>query len=133
MRAEADRLGLDVDVDSAGTGDWHVGEPPDSRAQAAAVRHGVDISRQRARRVRPDDFERFDLILALDRDNLHALKAIRPEGGRARLSLLLDLVPGREGEEVADPYGGRDAHFDLTWRDVSEAARALAAALEEGA
>ena len=126
FRAEAERRGLDVVVDSAGTGGWHVGEPPDRRAQGVASRHDIDISHLRARRVAPADFERFDHIVALDRDNLRALEAIRPAVARARLSLLLDHVPGREGEAVADPYYGGEAHFDEAWRDVSVGARALA-------
>ena len=131
LRAEADRLGIEVETDSAGTGNWHVGEPPDPRAQAAAARRGVDISRLRARRIGREDFDRFDLIIALDRDNLRALLAMRPEGVRASLSLLLDHVPGREGESVADPYYGGDADFDVTWNEVAEAARTLAAKIRE--
>ena len=126
FRAEAARLGLDAEADSAGTGGWHRGEPPDRRAIAAARRNGVDIAHLRARQVRPEDFERFDLILALDADNLADLHALRPADSRASLSLLLDHVPGREGAAVADPYYGGDAEFDITWRDVAEAARALA-------
>ena len=126
LRAEAGRLGLDAEVDSAGIGDWHVGEPPDRRAQAVAARNGVDISRQRARRIAARDFERFDRIVALDREVLRALQAMRPPNASARLSLLLDHVPGREGEGVADPYYGGDSHFDVTWREVTEAARTLA-------
>ncbi len=132
FRQEAERRGLDVEIDSAGTGDWHVGAPPDRRAQAVAARHGVDISHLRARQVRPEDFDRFDQIIALDRENLAALRAMAPAGAPARLSLLLDHVPGREGEPVADPYYGGDSHFDVTWRDVAEGARALAEAVEQG-
>lgn len=129
LRAEAERLGLDIEVDSAGTGDWHVGRPPDPRAQAAASRNGVDIRRLRARQVTRGDFDRFDHIVALDAANLRDLRAIRPEGAMAELSLLLDHVPGREGEGVADPYHGGDEHFDVAWADVAEGARALAAGL----
>ena len=132
FRLEAERLGLDVRVDSAGTGGWHVGEPPDARARAAAARNGADISGLRARQVGPGDFHRFDHILALDRENLSTLRAMQPPHSRARLALLLDHVPGREGEAVADPYYGGDSHFDVTWRDVSAAARALARTIAEG-
>jgi protein-tyrosine phosphatase len=125
LRAEAERTGVDVEVDSAGTGGWHAGEPPDRRAQAVAARHGVDISSLRARQVRREDFRRFDHIIALDRENLAGLGAIRPEDASAQLSLLLDHVAGREGEAVADPYYGGEAQFEATWHDVSEAARAL--------
>ena len=129
FREEATRIGLDAEADSAGTGGWHRGEPPDPRAIAAAARHGVDISQLRARQVHPSDFEAFDRIVALDEDNLADLRALRPPGSRASLSLLLDHVPGRKGEAVADPYYGGDRDFDTTWRDVSEGARALAARL----
>jgi protein-tyrosine phosphatase len=126
FRREAERLGLEAEVDSAGTADWHVGRPPDRRAIAAAARKGVDISAQRARQVSSADFHRFDHILALDTDNLAALERLRPPDARAELSLLLDHVPGREGEAVADPYHGDDSHFDLSWTDVAAGAEALA-------
>jgi protein-tyrosine phosphatase len=133
FRAEADRLGLEVEVDSAGTGDWHVGQPPDPRALAVARRNGIDIAHLRARRVGADDFHRFDHIVALDRDNLAVLAALRPEGARARLSLLMDHVPGRQGQAVADPYHGDDSHFDVTWSEVTQAAAALAQAIRRSA
>ncbi len=126
FRAEAARIGLDVEVDSAGVGDWHVGRPPDRRARAVAHRNGVDISACRARQVSRADFERFDHIVALDLDNLAALEALRPARSAAKLSLLLDHVEGREGEAVADPYYGDAAAFDATWTDVARAAEGLA-------
>lgn len=132
FRAEAARLGLDAEADSAGTGGWHADEPPDRRAIAAARRHGVDISHLRARKVTRDDFERFDHVVGLDDENLAELAAIRPARSRATLSLLLDHAPGREGQAVADPYYGGDSHFDVAWRDVTAGARALAAKLKEG-
>lgn len=130
FRAEAERIGLNVEVDSAGTGDWHLGYPPDPRAVAVAARNGVDISHLRARQVTPDDFRRFDEIVALDLQNYAALEAMQPEDGGAWLSLLLDHVPEREGEPVADPYHGDDSHFDQTWRDVTQGAAALAATIK---
>jgi protein-tyrosine phosphatase len=75
--------------------------------------------------VSAEDFDRFDLILALDRSNLAALKALAPDGASARVSLLLDHVEGMAGESVADPYFGDDAGFAETWREVSLAAEAL--------
>lgn len=130
LRVAAKEAGFDIRIDSAGTGDWHVGHPPDNRAQAAAVRAGADISALRARQVTPDDFHQFDHIVALDHSNLADLKAIRPSGSKARLSLLLDHVEGRKGQAVGDPYYGDDAGFDATWRDVTAAARGLIAALQ---
>ena len=129
LREEARRLGLDLVIDSAGTGNWHAGEPPDPRAIAAARRNGVDISGQRARQVRAQDFFDFSEIVALDRSNLRELSQIAPEGATAQLSLLLDHVPGREGQSVDDPWYGDDEDFDLTWGEATAAARGLAAAL----
>lgn len=125
MRAEADRLGLTLEIDSAGTGAWHVGDPPDRRAIATAAGHGVDISRYRGRQVKRDDFYRFDRIVALDRSNLADLRRIAPPDGTAVLTLLLDHVIGREGQSVADPYYGDDAGFEVTWRDVEAGAKGL--------
>lgn len=146
LRDEAAQRGLELTVESAGTGDWHAGEAPDRRAQATARRHGVDVSGLRARQVTADDFRRFDHVIALDHDNLADLRALAPapteigpddpssSGLRfrpsvkptAQLSLLLDWVPGRAGQAVADPWFGDEAGFETTWADVSAAARALA-------
>lgn len=125
VREAADRAGIDVIVDSAGTGGWHAGDPPDRRAQAMAREHGIDISGYRARQVTRDDFTRFTHIFALDSDNLADLDALTPPEATAELGLLLDLVPGREGESVADPYYGGPEGFAATWADVSAAAHAL--------
>lgn len=132
FRREAERLGLHGEVDSAGTGDWHIGRPPDPRAIAVAKRQGVDIAHLRARQVEPEDFHRFSNIVALDARNLADLETMRPEGGRARLSLLLDHVEGRQGEAVADPYCGEEEHFDRVWADVSAGASGLARRLANG-
>jgi protein-tyrosine phosphatase len=132
FRREAERLGLDVEIDSAGTGDWHIGYPPDPRAAAVAARNGIDISHLKARLVSPEDFRRFDHIVALDSNNLRDLERLRPADGKARLSLLLDHVEGREGQTVADPYHGDDSHFDTAWEDVTAGARALARRIAEG-
>ena len=129
FRAHAAQAGLDTVIDSAGIGAWHVGEPPDRRAQAVAHRHGVDISRYRGRQVEPADFGRFSHIFALDRDNLAGLRRMAPVDATAEVGLLLDLVPGLEGQSVADPYYGEDAGFEQTWRQVEAAARALVARL----
>lgn len=118
MRDAAGRAGLPVVVDSAGTGDWHVGRPPDPRTIATAARHGIDISGYRARQVTPDDFETFDHMVALDASNLSDLRSIAPPGATAKLSLLMDHVDGRYGTDVADPYFGEAAGFEITWRDV---------------
>lgn len=126
-RAAFDAAGIEAYLDSAGTGDWHVGRPPDMRAQAEARRRRVDISELRARQLARDDFYRFDLILAADSDNLRDARRVAPPDATARLRLMLDLVPGREGESVTDPYYGADDGFAETWDDVSAVAAALVA------
>lgn len=125
FRAEARRQGLDAAVDSAGTGGWHAGEPPDPRAQAAARRGGEDISGYRARKVTVRDFRRFTHIVAMDQANLEALEAMRPPDATATLSLMLDHA-GRPGASVEDPYYGEDDGFDVTWAEVTAGARGLA-------
>ncbi|MFB0613841.1 low molecular weight protein-tyrosine-phosphatase [Aurantiacibacter poecillastricola] len=125
MRALAEREGVEVHLDSAGTGDWHVGNPPDPRAIAEARSNGVDIAHFRARQVTKEDFSLFTHVLALDAQNLRDLERLRPGDATARLALLLDAVPGREGQAVADPYHGGPEGFARTWSDVSAAAQAL--------
>ena len=131
FRAEAQRLGLEVEVDSAGTGDWHVGRRPDDRAIAVARKNGFDISHLRARQVGAEDFHGFDHIVALDGQNLTELRALQPTSGNAKLSLLLDHVGGRGGHSVADPYYGDTHHFDLAWADVTEGAKGLALSIAD--
>ncbi|WP_268235645.1 low molecular weight protein-tyrosine-phosphatase [Blastomonas marina] len=126
MRAELLRRGLDWEVDSAGTAAYHVGNPPDPRAIACAAENGADISGLRARQAVPNDFHRFTHIFALDDKNLANLRAIRPGDGSAELGLVLDMIEGRKGETVADPYYAGDDAFDFTWRVVTEAASAIA-------
>ncbi|KKC27881.1 low molecular weight protein-tyrosine-phosphatase [Sphingomonas sp. SRS2] len=118
MRAAADRAGLAVEVDSAGTGDWHVGRPPDPRAIATAARYGLDISGLRGRQVSVEDFRRFDHVIALDRSNMAVLRGLQPTDTRAALSMLLDHVDGRHGQDIADPYFGEDERFEVSWRDI---------------
>ena len=129
LRAEAERLGMKLHVDSAGTGDWHVGHPPDRRAAAVAKRNGIDITHLRARQVAPSDFHEFDFVVALDTQNLADLEALRPKDAKAELTLLLDHVPGREGQPVADPYHRDEKEFELTWSDVNAGAEALSRSL----
>lgn len=125
FRRQAELVGLEITIDSAGTGDWHIGKPPDARAQAESLRNGVDISGYRARQVCPKDFHRLSHIIALDDQNFADLAAIAPTGARANLSLLLDHVEGMEGQAVADPYFGDSDGFTETWRQVTLAAQAL--------
>jgi protein-tyrosine phosphatase len=125
FRAAAARCGLDAVVDSAGTGDWHTGEAPDRRARNVARRHGIDITGYRARMVTAADFRAFTHIVALDHGHLKTLRARRPADAIADLSLLLDHVSGRAGQDVTDPYYGHARDFDTTWADVRAGAEAL--------
>lgn len=114
LRHKLRELGLEaaVEVDSAGTGDWHVGKPPDSRTRQAAQLRGYDLSALRGRQVSVIDFSRFDLILAMDNSNLEHLQRLLPAGSTAELDLFLrryDLAL----DEVPDPYYGGDEGFEL--------------------
>jgi protein-tyrosine phosphatase len=101
-----------IEVDSCGTGDWHVGSAPDPRAVAAAGRRGYDLSPFRARQVEAADFEVFDYILAMDRDNLQDLEAMCPHDYLGHLGLFLEFAGGRAPRDVPDPYYGGEAGFD---------------------
>ena len=99
-------------VDSAGTGDWHSGSPPDERAQRVALQRGIDLSRLRARKVCFDDMQQFDTIVAMDRSNLTALTALAGVEYAHKLHLLLAFAPEFEADEVPDPYYGRETGFN---------------------
>ncbi len=103
---------LKLNIDSAGTHSYHVGQPPDERAAMAARECGIDISTQRGRVVMLDDFIRFDYILAMDNANLSRLQRLRPTDGRAELHLLLEFAKDCEIKEVPDPYYGGATGFD---------------------
>lgn len=127
LRKECARAGIGMIIDSAGTHDWHNGQPPDERARAVASRNGAAIDHLRARPVRTADFRDFDYVIALDKENLAQLKAIQPSDGSATVLLLLDLVAGRAGQDVDDPYYGADEAFEQTWADAVAGAKALIA------
>ena len=131
MRRQATAAGMELIIDSAGTGSWHIGNGPDPRAQAEALRHGIDISAYRARQVTRADFERFDHVIAMDGSNFANLERLAPKSHRARLSLMLDHVPGLEGRDVDDPYFGGPEGFVTTWEQVDAAARNLVAAIAD--
>ncbi|TDK28745.1 low molecular weight phosphotyrosine protein phosphatase [Luteimonas aestuarii] len=127
FRLQQAGLGDRVQVDSAGTGDWHVDEPPDRRAIATAASHGVDISTLRGRQLHVDDFQRFDWLLCADRTNLREVRARAPRDARAEIVLLREWAGEGTGAEIADPYTGGQSHFDTVWAQVDAAARHAAA------
>ena len=122
---------LKLEIDSAGTADYHIGAPPDRRSQRAALRRGIDISGLRARQVAAEDFARFDLILAMDAENLRELQAIQPRNSRASLKLFLEYAPDVGLREVPDPYYGNAADFEKVLDLTTAASRGLLAALQK--
>ncbi len=118
-------LDEDILVDSAGTHAYHVNEPPDRRAQAAAERRGFPLDDIRARRVSSEDFERFDYILAMDEDNLRILKEDAPERQRCKIRLFLEFAGARREMEVPDPYYGGADGFEQVLDLVEEASQGL--------
>ena len=114
-----------IEIDSAGTHAYHIGNPPDMRAIAAAARRGVDLSEQRARRVTADDFERFDYILAMDEDNLLSLQSSCPPQHGHKLRLFLEYAPHLKMHEVPDPYYGGARGFEQVLDMIEAAAEGL--------
>lgn len=121
---------LRLDVDSAGTADYHIGAPPDPRTQSAARARGIDLSGLRARQIEGRDFERFDYILAMDEDNLVQLERLRPRDAHAQLQLFMSYAPQLGQREVPDPYYGGPQDFEAVLDLTSAAARGFIAALE---
>jgi len=117
---EAQGLQDRVEVDSCGIGDWHSGKAPDPRAQQAAQRRGIDISGLRARQLSEDDFAVFDIILAMDHDNLSAIQAMQPESYQGTSCLFLSFA-GQPDSAVPDPYYGGEQGFEKVL-DMIEAA-----------
>jgi protein-tyrosine phosphatase len=122
--------GHPVQVDSAGTGGWHIGDLPDRRSIAVARRHGIDITGQRGRKVDASDFEAFDLIFAMDRNNLATLRALAPPAAQHKLHLFLDYALGVE-RDVPDPYYEGPEGFEAVYRMLSEGCSSLIGKLED--
>jgi protein-tyrosine phosphatase len=118
-------LGDKVEVDSAGTHGYHVGEAPDARTQRAASARGYNLSQLRARKVAPQDLDYFDLILAMDRTNLDNLKRMATTEQQKRIKLFMDYARNFEDDEVPDPYYGLGHGFDLVLDMVEDAAQGL--------
>lgn len=130
-RIETSSVAGRVELDSAGTGDWHVGEPPDRRSIANAAEHGVDISGLRARQLAASDYTDFDWLLCADRANLRDVCARAPRGATARSALLLDWCGLETEGEVPDPYTGGPAQFEHVFQLLDQAADGAIARLRE--
>jgi protein-tyrosine phosphatase len=114
-----------IEIDSAGTHAYHVGNQPDRRAQKTALARGIDLSDLRARRAEAEDFVNFDYVIAMDQDNYHALMSICPAGAEDKLHLFMDFAPEARTREVPDPYYGGDAGFENVFDLVDAAAKGL--------
>ncbi|WP_372360629.1 low molecular weight protein-tyrosine-phosphatase [Xanthomonas sp. NCPPB 1325] len=134
VRAQLDeaRLSRRIQVDSAGTGDWHAGDPPDPRAIRCARGHGVDISGLRARQVLREDFEHFDWLLCADGNNLRDLQRIAPATLRDKVGLWLPWAGVETRDDIPDPYTGSSKDFEQVWQLVDTAARQTVARLTRG-
>lgn len=114
---------LEVDVDSAGTAAYHAGESPDPRSVAIALRNGLDISKQRARQFQTSDYDRFDHILVMDRENLSNVLRLAPSEDHARkVRLIMEFAGDHELQEVPDPYYGGREGFQLVYQMLKDAA-----------
>ncbi len=120
-------LATHIEIDSAGTHAYHIGEPPDARAQVAAQRRNIDLSRQRARKVRPEDFLEFDYVLAMDRSNYEELQAICHPDYEERLRLFLSFAPDLGEQDVPDPYYGGAQGFEQVLDLIERASAGLLA------
>ena len=122
-----------IEIDSAGTHDYHIGEPPDRRAISAAQRRGIDLTGLRARKVIDEDFARFDLILAMDRDNLDLVQRRAPAQYQERIKLVMGFAPDAYTREVPDPYYGGAKGFEEVLDLLEKAAQGLLRELREAA
>lgn len=120
---------LQIEIDSAGTHDYHVGAPPDRRSIEAARRRGIDLSSLRARMIATEDFARYDLILAMDEDNLRELRRRAPASHHERIRLMMEYAPHAPSRFVPDPYYGGAQGFEDVLDLLEEAAQGLLAEL----
>ena len=128
LRAHVDRVNLELHIDSAGTSSYHSGEPPDSRSVQTMSKHGIEISHQRSRALTREDFDRFDLILAMDQNNLRDARKLAPSSADAqKVKLFL-----RDGREVPDPYYGGARGFEEVYLMIDSAASEWVSAWREG-
>lgn len=131
MRVKAQAAGLPLEVDSAGTGDWHTGEPPYPDMQAVALGSGYDMSDLRARKITLQDFDHFDLLLGMDRRNMDDLTALCPAHALSKLQMLTDFSSDKMAHHVPDPYYTRD--FDSALALIEDCVTGLLKHLEQRA
>ena len=122
---ESRNLADQIFIDSAGTHAYHVGEQPDRRSQQVALQRGIDMSSQRARKVKSTDFDDFDYVLAMDASNYRDLKQLASPAGRKKLHLFMDFAQGWNETEVPDPYYGGSNGFEQVFDMVQAASEGL--------
>lgn len=128
---ESESLGEPILADSAGTHAYHSGEPPDPRAQAAAARRGIDLSRLRGRQAIAEDFHEFDYVVAMDRENYDYLHSICPPALKYKIRLFMEFAPDYPHDEVPDPYFGGVSGFDRVLDMIEDAAGGLLAEIRQ--
>lgn len=135
FRAHVEKAGMTDRflIDSAGTGDWHVGNPPDPRSVATARARGLDISQLRARQLCDNDYKNFDVLIALDRSHYEYMQARKPASSTAQLSLLMSHADGSEHDDVPDPYTGSQKDFDRAYDMMDAGVIGLLATLNKNA
>lgn len=131
MRDKIEKHKLNATVDSCGMGGWHVGEAPDYRARQTALAHGIDISRHKGRKFSRNDFDNFDIIYGMDKENYEDILALaRTEQERQKVNMLMDeLYPGQQ-RPIPDPYYGEMSDFENAWKMIDEACEAAARKLQ---
>ena len=128
---ESGNLNRKIKIDSAGTHNYHVGEPPDERSQQAAKKRGIDLSKQRARQLTVEDFEKFDYLLVMDHSNYSWASQICPSEHRGKLKYFLEFAPALNRKDVPDPYYGGERGFEEVLDMVEEASRGLLEHLDQ--
>ncbi|MDI2089930.1 low molecular weight protein-tyrosine-phosphatase [Commensalibacter oyaizuii] len=129
--AEVEKRNLNINVDSAGIGPWHIDNPPDPRTIKEVAKHGIDIRHYLGRQIQPHDFQQFTHIIGMDHKNITALLKMAPSSAKDKICLLMDFVPGQQGTEIADPYYGNQDDFERTWKQVYQGVSHLAVYFEQ--
>jgi len=128
MRSKIEKYGLNAEVDSCGLGGWHVGEPPDDRAQRTALKHGLNISHQKCRKITLNDFDDFDVIYAMDNEIFRNLSqiAIPARKPQEKIKLFMNELYPNENRPVPDPYSGGMSQFEEVWKMIDAGCEGIA-------
>jgi protein-tyrosine phosphatase len=134
MRYKAEKYGLDLHIDSAGTSNYHIGQNPDERSAANAKQHGIDISKLKARQFQPQDFDRFDHIYVMDHSNYRdVIMMARHDSDRGKVNMILNVLYPESNMSVPDPYYGGEQGFENVFMLLDNACEVIASGLKENA